>query len=97
MGAALVALPAFEVAVRRRSAALARLELVRVHGKTHGTAGLAPLEARLDEYLVEAFGLRLLFDDARARHDHGIDVVVHRLAVDGCRRRPQILDSPIGA
>src|SRR5262245_12066638 len=60
MGAALVALAAFEVAVRGRGAALARCELVGIHRKAHGAARLAPFEAGLDEDLVEAFGLGLL-------------------------------------
>src|SRR3982074_607964 len=55
MGAALVALPALEIAVRGRGATLARLELVRVHGEAHGASGLAPFEARRDKDLVEAF------------------------------------------
>src|SRR5258708_35688111 len=73
VGATLVTLAAFEVAVGGRSAALARLELVRVHGQAHGTTRLAPFEASLDEDLVEAFGLRLLFDDTGTRHDHAVD------------------------
>src|SRR6266705_7027036 len=58
--AALVALAAFEVAVRGRGAALARRELVGIHRETHGAAGLAPLEAGLQKNLVEPLGLRLL-------------------------------------
>src|SRR6476646_6358783 len=55
----LVALPALEVAVGGRGAALARRQLVGVHGKAHRAAGLAPVEAGGLENLVEAFGLGL--------------------------------------
>src|SRR5215472_10436403 len=55
VGAALVALAAFEVAVGGRGAAFARCELVGVHRKAHRAAGLAPFEACRDENLVEPF------------------------------------------
>src|SRR6266478_108920 len=51
MGAAFVALTALEIAIRRRGAALAGIELVWVHGKAHGAAGLAPVEARFQKIL----------------------------------------------
>src|SRR3990170_3985473 len=60
MRAAAITLPAFEVAVRGRGAALARLELVGIHGEAHRAARLAPVEARGLEDLVETFLLRLL-------------------------------------
>src|SRR5215510_9873362 len=56
VGAALEALAALEIAVRGGSAALLRLQLVRVHGKAHRAARLAPFEASCNEDLVEAFG-----------------------------------------
>src|SRR6267143_653797 len=76
MGAALKSLTALEIAVRGRSAALFRRQLVGVHRQTHRAARLAPLEAGLDEDLVEALGFRLFLHDARARHDHRIDMAV---------------------
>ena len=45
MGAATVALAALKVAVGGACAALARRELVRVHGEAHGAPWLTPLEA----------------------------------------------------
>src|SRR5690606_31913401 len=48
------ALAALEVAVAGGGADLAVLQLVRVHRQAHGAAGLAPLEARLGEDLVQA-------------------------------------------
>src|SRR4051812_26715945 len=97
MGAALVALTAFEVAVRGRGAALFRLELVRVHGEAHRAARLTPLEASLDEDLVEALGFRLLLHEAGARYDHGIDLGVDGLALDHARDFAQVLDAAVGA
>src|SRR5258708_18237876 len=57
MRAAFIALAALEIAVRGRGAALAGLEFVGIHGEAHRAAGLAPVEAGLDEYLVQALGL----------------------------------------
>src|SRR3954471_18653161 len=58
------ALAAFEIAVRRGRAALARVEPVRVHAQAHRAAGLAPLEARVAEDLVQAFLFRLRLYEA---------------------------------
>src|SRR2546423_15635938 len=57
-----LALPALEVSVARRGAALAGRERVRVHPQTHRAAGLAPLEACLAEDGVQAFHFRLALD-----------------------------------
>src|SRR5690606_20901893 len=73
MGPTLEALTAFKVAVRSRRATLVRAEAIIVHREAHRAAGLAPIEARLDEDLVEAFGFRLRFHEARAGDDHGVD------------------------
>src|SRR5262245_3507597 len=90
-------LASLEVAVRGRGAALARLELVRVHGEAHGATGLTPFEAGLDEYLVEPLGFGGLLHEAGAGHDHRVDVRAHSLAVGHARGFPQVLDAPIGA
>src|SRR5581483_7199680 len=63
------ALAAFEVAVRGRRAALARLEPVGVHREAHRAPGLAPFEAGVAEDAVEALALGLRLDDARSGHD----------------------------
>ena len=73
------ALAAFEVAVRGRGAALARLQLVGVHRQAHAAARLAPLEAGGFEDLVQPLGLGLLFHLHRARHDHRVDIAVDLL------------------
>ena len=52
MGAAPVALAALEIAVGGGGAALAGLQLVGIHAKAHGAAGLAPFEAGGREDLV---------------------------------------------
>src|SRR3954462_665609 len=51
VGAPALALPALEVAVGRRGAALPRRQLVGVHAQAHGTARLAPLGAEVNEDL----------------------------------------------
>src|SRR5690348_326547 len=43
---AALALAALEIAVRGRGTALARRQLVGIHGEAHRAAGFAPLEAR---------------------------------------------------
>src|SRR3954463_10588062 len=70
MRAAAGTLPALEVAVRSRCAALARLKPVRVHAEAHRAAGLAPLEARLAEHAVESLLLGLQLHQARAGYHH---------------------------
>ena len=64
------ALATLEVAVRRRRATLAGLEAVVVHREAHRAAGLAPLEARGEEHLVEALGFGLRLSPGPSRHDH---------------------------
>ena len=70
VGAAALALPALEVAVGGRGAALPRRELVRVHAQAHRAAGEAPLGAEVLEDLVEALGLGLEAHPGGAGHDH---------------------------
>src|ERR1700729_3893368 len=97
MGAAPVALTALEIAVRGRSAALARRKLVRVHGQAHRAARLAPLEAGGEKDLVETLGLGLRLDQARSRHDHRADSLAPLMAARDCGRGAQILDAAVGA
>src|SRR5215471_19608402 len=65
-----IALSTLEIAVRGGGAPLARLELVGVHAKTHGTPGLPPLKSGRHEDLVEPLRLGLLLHETRPRHDH---------------------------
>src|SRR2546423_873264 len=97
MGAALVALPALEIAVRRGSATLAGRELVRVHRETHRASRLAPVESRRLEDLVEPFGLGLLLHETGARHDHGANIRADVLALRNLRNLAQVLDPAVGA
>src|SRR3569623_1567404 len=97
MGAVLEALTAREVTVRGRSATLFRRLLVGIHRNAHRAARLAPLEAGLDEDLVEAFGYRLLLHETRARHLHGVEVAVAGVTVDDVRGRAQFFDATVGA
>src|SRR5712691_8830543 len=64
VGPATGALPALEIAVRGRGAALTRLEPVGVHAQAHGATGFAPLETGVLEDPVKAFALRLGFHQA---------------------------------
>src|SRR4051812_22708945 len=75
VGAAAAALAAFEVAVGGGGAALPGGGAVWVQAQAHGAAGLPPFEAGGGEDLVEAFGFRLLADQAGARDDHGADAL----------------------
>src|SRR3981189_2093494 len=97
MGAALVALAALEIAVRGRGAALARLELVRVHGEAHGATGLAPFEAGGDEDLVETFRFGLLLHAPAAGPPQGFAVLFHGLPRAQGGARARVLEPAVGA
>ena len=60
-------LPALEIPVRCRGAALARPEDVLVHAEAHRAARIAPLESGLAEDAVEPFALGLRLHPLRAR------------------------------
>src|SRR3982751_6356382 len=90
-------LAALEVAARRRRAALARREDVRVHAEAHRAARAPPLEAGLREDAVEAFGFRLRLHLRGARDDHRADVRVHLLAAHDGGSRAQVLDARVRA
>src|SRR5712692_3171580 len=62
MRARALALAALEVPVGGRGHALSGARPVAIHADAHGAAGLAPLEARRLEDLVETLGLRRLLD-----------------------------------
>jgi hypothetical protein len=62
VGPAALALPALEVAVRRRGAPLTGLKYVRVHAQAHRAARLPPVEACVLEDPVQALVLRLPLD-----------------------------------
>src|SRR3954468_16901766 len=97
VGASAAALPAFEIAVRGGSAALAGLQLVGVHGEAHGAAGLTPVEAGFLEDDVQALVLRLLLHEAGAGHDHRVDAVGDLAALRDRGRSAQVLDPAVGA
>src|SRR4051794_39181258 len=96
MGAAFIALAALEIAVRGRGTALARHELVWIHRKAHRAAGFSPVEAGLEEYLVQALGLGLLLYQAGARNDHRLDVGTDHPAISHARDLAQVLDAGVG-
>src|SRR5690606_13400347 len=78
-------------------AALTGLELVGVHGQAHGAAGLAPVEARLDQDAVDALVLGLLLHQPRAGDDHGVDMVRDLAALGHGRHGAQVLYAAVGA
>src|SRR5271170_1822787 len=90
-------LAAFEIAVAGGGAALAGLENVGVHAEAHGAAGLAPLEASLDENLVEAFLFGLRLDVMRTGNDHGADVRVDVISGDNFCGGAEIFNARVGA
>src|SRR5712691_13330682 len=78
--AAAAALPALEVPVRRRGAALAGGEDVRVHAEAHRATGPPPLEAGVLEDAVETFVLRLSLHARGAGDDHRAHAVRNTLS-----------------
>src|SRR3954447_13138862 len=91
------ALPALEVAVRGRGAALARGEDVGVHAQAHGAARAAPVEAGRAEALVEALRLGLPAHLLGARHDHGVNRRGDPAALDDLGRGAQVADARVRA
>src|SRR5690606_36550594 len=80
MGAPTASLPPLEVAVRRGGAAIAFFQLVRIHGKAHRAAGLAPFKTGILKDLVQPLFFRLKLDEARTRNDEGADALLHLAA-----------------
>src|SRR5208282_750259 len=91
------ALPAFEVAVAGRRAALSRLQDVWIHAETHRASRLAPFKPGIQKNAVQSFFFRRVLDRLRARHHHGANLWIHVLPFRHSRRRPQVFDSRIGA
>ena len=48
---------------------LAGSDNVAIQRATHGATRLPPFHSRIDEHAIEAFHLRLFFNEARARHN----------------------------
>src|SRR5258705_4377912 len=90
-------LPALEVPVRRRRAALAGSEDVRVHPQAHRAARVAPLEARIAEHTVEPFTLRLRLHHHRTRHHECANAGAHSAAANDVARDTKVLDARVGA
>src|SRR3954468_11818751 len=97
MRAAAAPLPPFEVAVRRRRAALAGTEHIVVHAEAHRAAGVAPLEARLAEDLIEALALGLRLHALRTWDDHRAHTRRDVAPAHDARGRAQVLDARVGA
>ena len=100
MGAPASALTALKVAVAGTGTALAWLQAVGVHGQAHRATRLAPFKTRSLEYFMQAFPLRLFFDQTRARYNHcQLDIFGHFLAQflhhGSCLAH--VLDAAVGA
>ena len=79
----------FEVSVRGRCAALARLKPIGIHRETHRTPRLAPFEARIQEYSVKSLRLGLCLDQPRSGHHHRkLNAIGHLFALGHRRRCP---------
>src|SRR5690554_5927567 len=91
------ALTTFEVPVRGRRTMLALPQLVGVHCQTHGATRITPFQTRLDKDLVQAFLLRLRFNQAGTRNHHGLLQAGSHLAAFHHRSRfAQILNPTVG-
>ena len=97
VGAAALALPTLEVAVRRRRAALAGRELIGVHAKAHRASGAAPLGAGRGENRVQTLGLGLRLHPHRTGHHQHPQRRVDVPAAQHVGGRPQVLDPAVGA
>ena len=64
MGAGLRTLAMLEIPIGRGDRPFARINHIAIAGHAHRTAGIAPLEPRLDEYLVEPGGSILVTNHA---------------------------------
>src|SRR3954464_2210785 len=90
-------LPAFEVAVGRRRAALSGPDLVGVHAETHRAAGTAPLRAGGDEHVVQTFRLGLFLHLHRAGYDETLAAVGTPTPAKDVCGGAQVLDPAVGA
>src|SRR5690606_33865449 len=97
MGAALEALAPLEVAVRGRSATLARLQAIVVHRKAHRAARFTPVKARRNEDLVQPFRFSLRFHEARTWNDHCLNALIDLPAFGNLCRGAEIFAAATGA
>src|ERR1700751_4015455 len=97
MRARALPLPADEVAVRGRGAALAGSDEVAVHADAHGATGGAPLKAGGTEDAVEPFRFGGLTDQLGARPPHGFDARCTFPSLGARGRGAQIVEPAVGA
>src|ERR1035438_7833328 len=72
-------LPAFEITVAGRRAALSWLQDVGIHAETHRASRLAPFKPRIQKNAVQSFLFRRELDRLRARHHHGANLRIEVL------------------
>ena len=100
MGAATVALSAFEIAVAGGRTTFTGFELVGIHGQTHRATRFAPFKTCRLKNGVQAFALGLFFDQTRTGHDHGqLHILGHFLseALDHAGRFAHVFDAAVRA
>src|SRR5207302_5628669 len=97
MGATPASLPAFEVAVAGRCAALAGSKNVGIHPQAHRAAGIPPLESGAAEYYVEALPLGGPFDRRRTGNDHGAHFRMYPAASDHRGGQAQVIQPRVRA
>src|ERR1017187_2610915 len=91
------ALPAFEISIAGRSAALARLKDVGIHAEAHRAARFKPLKTGIDENAVQPFLLSGVLDGLRTGDNHRPHFRIYVAALGPPRRRAQVFDARIGA
>src|ERR1700722_2691151 len=90
-------LPPFKITITRRSAALPRLQNIRIHSQAHRASRLAPLEPRILKNPMKAFLFRGPLHALRSRYHHGSNVRVDMMPSRPPRRRSQIFKPRIRA
>src|SRR3984957_633616 len=97
MGARVPSLPANEIPVRGRRAALELANRFAVRAETHRATRFAPFESGLFENDVGAFPFRLRLNQAGSRNDPAAHAFMHLAACRDRRCAAQVLDPSVRA
>src|SRR5580658_1836828 len=87
----------FEIAVAGGSAALARLQNVRIHSQTHGASRFTPLKPCVQKNTVQSLLLGRALYRLRSRHNHGTHIRTYLMTFGHARCRPQIFETRVRA
>ncbi len=92
--ASTLTLPPFKIPVGCRSATLAGLEAIGIHGQAHRATGLAPFEARSFENFIQPLTLCLRLYQSGPRHSQcKLDVASYALALQHTRCVTQVFNA----